>query len=140
VENVYFELRISVATKDPPPGYLFLCPGLDFQPGPSSFCQPDCPAYWSLDPSGVERLTPEEAVDCGFPSLRFQTTVLGTFWAGSVYAGLRQFHRAKGFDPDSQDIALHLEEPLFILSSEMDPPFAHGKSTILTDYVLADQF
>ncbi|KAJ7810728.1 hypothetical protein B0H13DRAFT_1927172 [Mycena leptocephala] len=44
----------------------------------------------------------------------------------SVYAGLRQFHQGKGFDPDSLDLARRLGLPHYVLSAEMDPPpFAH---------------
>ncbi|KAJ7017337.1 hypothetical protein C8F04DRAFT_920109, partial [Mycena alexandri] len=71
--------------------------------------------YWSLDPSGANRLSTEEATRRGFPAIRLTTKVFGHYWDTSVYAGLRQFHRAKGFDPDSQDIALHLGLPLFQL-------------------------
>ncbi|KAJ7438188.1 hypothetical protein B0H11DRAFT_2254776 [Mycena galericulata] len=38
--------------------------------------------------------------------------VSGVSWDSSIYVGLRQFHEAKGFDPDSQDAALHLGHPL----------------------------
>ncbi|KAJ7670177.1 hypothetical protein DFH06DRAFT_1373052, partial [Mycena polygramma] len=74
---------------------------------------PDCPAYCSLDPSGVERLTTEQAIELEFPTLQFRTQILGKYWDDSVYAGLRKFHQAKGFDPDSQDVARHLGYPLY---------------------------
>ncbi|KAJ6580617.1 hypothetical protein B0H19DRAFT_929387, partial [Mycena capillaripes] len=86
--------------------------------------------YWSLDASGTKRLSMDEAMRLGFPSLNLETTIIGTSWDASVYAGLRQFHRAKGFDPDSQDLARHLGLPLFQLVGEVDAPFAHGKSGI----------
>jgi hypothetical protein len=65
----------------------------------------------------------------GFPSIQLTFNVGGYSWDASVYAGLRQFHQAKGFDPDSQDIAQHFGEPLFQLSTEIDPLFAHGEPT-----------
>ncbi|KAJ7845002.1 hypothetical protein B0H14DRAFT_2584898 [Mycena olivaceomarginata] len=52
--------------------------------------RPECPAYWSLDPAGTPRLSPDEASRLGFPALK---------WRSRVYAGLRQFHAAKGFAP-----------------------------------------
>jgi hypothetical protein len=55
------------------------------------------------------------------------TMVATNSWDADVYAALRQFHRAKGFDPDSQDVAQHLGYPLFQLPSAVDPLFAHGK-------------
>ncbi|KAJ7906966.1 hypothetical protein B0H13DRAFT_2332925 [Mycena leptocephala] len=44
--------------------------------------------------------------------------------SADVYAGLRQFHRAKGFDPDSQDVAGY---PIYQLhrAGPVDPLFAH---------------
>jgi hypothetical protein len=135
---VEFKLVISPTVEDSPPGYLFLCPEKDFQTGPSSFRWPECPAYWSLDPSGVEHLSMEDATALGFPSISFSTEIGGRSWDRSVYAGLCQFHQAKGFDPDSQDVARHLGEPLYQLVGEIDPLFAHGESTILRQTILFD--
>ncbi|KAJ7906962.1 hypothetical protein B0H13DRAFT_2332922 [Mycena leptocephala] len=44
--------------------------------------------------------------------------------SADVYAGLRQFHRDKGFDPDSQDVAGY---PIYQLhrAGPVDPLFAH---------------
>jgi hypothetical protein len=130
VDEMWFDVRISAPREDPPMGFLFLCPAAkDFQLGPLSFWWPDCPAYWSLDQRGIKRLSIEKATALGFPPLQFNTTIWGRSWDASVYAGLRQFHRAKGFDPESQDVARHLGRRLYELSSEMDALFAHGKST-----------
>ncbi|KAJ6592724.1 hypothetical protein B0H19DRAFT_907060, partial [Mycena capillaripes] len=74
-----------------------------------------CPAYWSLDPTGAERLSEEDATRLGFPSIQLSWEVWGKSWDASVYAGLRQFHQAQGFDPDRQDVARHLGEPLYQL-------------------------
>ncbi|KAF7337164.1 hypothetical protein MVEN_02154400 [Mycena venus] len=114
-----------LVNNDPPAGFLFLCPGDDFQTGPLSFRWPDCPAYWSLDPWGVDRLSMEEATQLGFPLIQQTTEVWGCHWDDRVYAGLRHFDQGKGFDPDSQDVARHLGYPLFKLSSKIGPPFAH---------------
>ncbi|KAJ7340577.1 hypothetical protein DFH08DRAFT_658284, partial [Mycena albidolilacea] len=95
--------------------FLFLCPPTDFQIGPSSFKWPECPAYWSLDPFGTDPLSWEDAANLGFPSLQLFTRIRGRSWDAGVYAGLRQFHQAKGFDPESQDVARHLGQPLLEL-------------------------
>jgi hypothetical protein len=50
------------------------------------------------------------------------------YWEASVYGGLRQFHQAKGFDLDSQDLARHLGVPLYQLSNEMVAPSTHCES------------
>ncbi|KAJ7230805.1 hypothetical protein C8J57DRAFT_1386955 [Mycena rebaudengoi] len=47
-------------------------------------------------------------------------------WDASVYTGLHQFHRGKGFDPDSLDVARHLGYPLLELFHETDVSSAHG--------------
>ncbi|KAJ7168860.1 hypothetical protein C8R46DRAFT_1092683 [Mycena filopes] len=99
-------------------GYLFLCPVNDFRTGPCSFRAPDLPAYWSLGPSGVNRLSPEDANRLGFPSLQLATTVQGKSWDRQTYAELGRFHRAKGFDPTSQDVARYLGDPLYYLPQE----------------------
>jgi hypothetical protein len=78
----------------------------------------------------------EDATALGFPSISLYVEIVGRSRDDSVYAGLRQFHQGKGFDPDSLDVVRHLGEPLFQLASEIDPLFAHGKSTIPRKIVL----
>ncbi|KAJ6512429.1 hypothetical protein C8R45DRAFT_1152070, partial [Mycena sanguinolenta] len=111
--RVYFELTVSTSEADTPRCFLFLCPVADFRTGKSSLKWPDCPAYWSRDESGAERLTLEDAIRLGFPSFHLYTEVRGYSWDASVYAGIRQFHQAKGFDPNSQDVAQHLRHKLY---------------------------
>ncbi|KAJ6526071.1 hypothetical protein B0H19DRAFT_582797 [Mycena capillaripes] len=125
VEFINFYIRILSTRKEPPTGYLFLCPVMNFQMGPSSFAWPDFPAYWSLDPSGAQRLRPKDARNRGFPTMEFRTEIWTKFWDSSVYAGLRQFHRGKGFEPDSQGVAQNLGYPLYELSDQTNPSFAH---------------
>jgi len=124
MDEIRFELEIS-KTPSPPKGFLFLCPIQDFKTGPSSFRWPDSPAYWALDPSGVLRLTTEDATSLGFPTIRPSMRISGFSWDASVYASLRECHEGKGFDPDGQDVARHLGLPLYRLSNEIDVPFAH---------------
>jgi len=113
-------------------GYLFVCPTAHVQTGPTKFRRPDCPAYWSLDPSGDGRLSTEEATLLGFPSLNLTTAFTVYSWDSSVYAGLRKFHEGKGFDPDSQEVARHCGHRLFQLTSEREVLFAHGSLNILS--------
>ncbi|KAJ7035754.1 hypothetical protein C8F04DRAFT_921818, partial [Mycena alexandri] len=103
LQHVYFTLKIGNAGWEPPAGFLFLCPMKDFRTGRTSFRWPNRPVYWSLNPEGLEALSTEEAEQLGFPPFQFTTEVFGKFWDANVYAGLRKFHQAKGFDPDSQD-------------------------------------
>jgi hypothetical protein len=67
----------------------------------------------------------EDATLLGLPSIQFIKEIEGSSWDASVYAGLHQFHQAKGFNPESQEVALHLGYPLY----EIDVPFVHGKFT-----------
>jgi hypothetical protein len=120
VEHVDFRIKISATMHTPPEGYLFICAPEDFGTGPTSFRWPNSPAYWSLDPSGSELLRSEEATLMGFPSVELTTKVWTKSWDASVYAGLRQFHQAKGFDPDGLEVARFLEQPLYQLSTEME--------------------
>ncbi|KAF7377045.1 hypothetical protein MSAN_00122600 [Mycena sanguinolenta] len=125
VDRIEFHLHVLQTTGDPPAGFLFLCPTESFQTGPSSFRWPTCHAYWSLDPSGFDRLSQQEATRLGFPSFELTIAAREYSWDTNIYEGLRQFHEAKGFDPYSQDIARHLGLPLFQLSSERDAPWAY---------------
>jgi hypothetical protein len=66
-----------------------------------------------MDPTGVKRLSHWKATMLGFPALAFKMKIWTRSWDESVYAGLRQFHRGKGFDPDTQDVARHMGVPLY---------------------------
>ncbi|KAJ7223425.1 hypothetical protein GGX14DRAFT_658105 [Mycena pura] len=106
-------------------GFLFLCPATDLRMDDGTMLQQlDSVAYWSLDPTGIERLSAEDAKDLGFPTIELKITAWGRSFNGRVYDGLREFHQAKGFNPDSQDVARHLGYPLYEVSSIIDPQFA----------------
>jgi hypothetical protein len=141
VKKILFQLTISEPSNALPEGYLFLCPAEDFQVGPNLYRWPDCPAYWSLDPSGTNRLTLEDARNAGFPSFDMMTGIQVISWDESVYAGTRQVHEAKGYDPYSQDVARHLGRPLYQLSNEMGPDelFAHGEPDLVQRIPLNDK-
>ncbi|KAJ7679293.1 hypothetical protein DFH06DRAFT_1415366 [Mycena polygramma] len=129
VHNVTFWVKVSPSDLAlEPEGFLFLAPVIDFQTGPSTFTWPQrFPAYWSLDPEGVNILSMDEATQLlWFPSIKLSVQIAGYSWDDRIYAGLRQFHQAKGFEPDSQDVARHLGQPLYQLVNEIDAPFAHG--------------
>ncbi|KAJ7315710.1 hypothetical protein DFH08DRAFT_1039399 [Mycena albidolilacea] len=120
VHCVFFMLEVPGTTEEPPAGFLFLCPQKDFNTGPSTYCWPDSLAYRSLNPSGLDRLTLEEATRFGFPTFQCIAQVVGHSWDTSVYEGLRKFHQAKGFDPDTQDLAWDMHCPLYRLVSKVN--------------------
>ncbi|KAF7337072.1 hypothetical protein MVEN_02144400 [Mycena venus] len=125
MEGIEFSVLISGTTLPPPGGYLFLCPTDSFQVDESTFSWSHDPVYWSLDPTGAERLSEEDASNLGFPFIKRFMAMFGRSWDANVYAGLRKFHRAKGFDPHSLDLALHFGYPIYQLSNEVDAPFGH---------------
>jgi hypothetical protein len=108
-------------------GYLFVCPPEDFQTKENLFRWPDNPAFWSLDSSGAVPLNAEGARNLGFPILQLHTVAHGLSWDRSVYDALGRFHRGKGFNPESQEVAIHLGYPLYELSSEAVSPWAFGE-------------
>ncbi|KAF7337233.1 hypothetical protein MSAN_02275700 [Mycena sanguinolenta] len=83
------------------------------EPDANSYQWPACPAYWSLDPSGADRLSTEDAKSLGFPAIHIETSVVGKSWDHSVYEGLQRFHEGKGFDPEGREVARRLGCPLF---------------------------
>ncbi|KAJ7651325.1 hypothetical protein FB45DRAFT_34692 [Roridomyces roridus] len=125
VVEATFTLYIPAPTSPCPSGYLFVCPLEHLRTGRALFAWPQCPWFWSLDPSGISRLTPETARSLGFPRVEQKTRLWSRRWDTSVYEGLRKFHAAKGFDPYSQDLAKHLGCHLMKLSGDKESGHAH---------------
>ncbi|KAF7353231.1 hypothetical protein MSAN_01510900 [Mycena sanguinolenta] len=124
IHGVEFTLRIT-DEREIPEGYLFVCPPHDLRTSTerhaSLYQWPACPAYWSLDPSGADRLSTEDARNLGFPAIHIETVVTGLSWDHSIYHGLRRFHEGKGFNPESQEVARRLGYPVFEVSSDGAP-------------------
>ncbi|KAJ7440841.1 hypothetical protein B0H11DRAFT_1882961, partial [Mycena galericulata] len=124
--RIDYYLKLSGRTDKLPSGYLFLCPRAELQSeDPTSFQFPDFRAYWSLDPSGVRRLTDEVAEDLGFPAIQLQMGVGSKSWDTSVYNGIRHFQEAKGFDPYSQEVAQELGCPVLQVSCDQETLLAY---------------
>ncbi|KAJ7477960.1 hypothetical protein B0H11DRAFT_2194356 [Mycena galericulata] len=70
------------------------------------------PAFWSFEPSGSHGL-PEDGTALGLPILSVSARISGSQWSTKIYHGLVEFHRCKGFNPDSLDVTLHLGLPLY---------------------------
>ncbi|KAF7353128.1 hypothetical protein MSAN_01500200 [Mycena sanguinolenta] len=133
----YVQFILQIADKhNIPKGYLFVCSPQDFrthtEPHANLYQWPACPAYWSLDPSGADRLSTEDARNLSFPAIHIETRMFGDSWAGSVYEGLRQFHKGKGFDPESREVARRLGYPLYEVSSDR-VPFAAREGELQLD-------
>ncbi|KAJ7716407.1 hypothetical protein B0H14DRAFT_3012889 [Mycena olivaceomarginata] len=118
VDTVEYSVTLEFLPLDKiiPEGYLFLCPLANLQSEHGTFVQPTkSHTYWSLDPDGSERLSPEEASAHGFPSVNLNWGIFYKSLDEFAYTGLDEFHTGKGFNPNSQDIARHLGYPLYEL-------------------------
>jgi hypothetical protein len=71
-----------------------------------------------------------EAREQGFPSIKLQVFATARFWDDSVYAGIRQLHKRKGFHPYSPNIGLLMGLPLFRLCYECDALSSHCEPRI----------
>ncbi|KAJ7077027.1 hypothetical protein C8R44DRAFT_723426 [Mycena epipterygia] len=128
-----FHLKFFPTNPTSAAGYLFICPREDLRAGLSSFRWPDCVAYWSHDPEGVERLGRDEATRLGFPAVHLQIKIQASRWNDHIYTGLRKFHEGKGFNPESQDVAHHLGYPLFEVYN-LPAPFAFSAAHLISVY------
>jgi hypothetical protein len=68
--------------------------------------------YWSLDPNGLDPIPEDVLDDLSLPEVHFLAMVFCRQWSREKYDAISDFHSAKGFDPDTQDIALKLGYPL----------------------------
>ncbi|KAJ7651300.1 hypothetical protein FB45DRAFT_890202 [Roridomyces roridus] len=118
------------------PRYFFLCPLEHFSRGSNSFGLPEYPWFWSFDPTGKDRFTGEAAANHGFPAVTVDMVICLHSWDASVYDALRKFHIAKGFDPESQAVAIHLGYPLYQLTSEEEDAFAYFDEEISEPQIL----
>jgi hypothetical protein len=128
IHAIDYDLKLFGPTDKLPSGYLFLCPLANLQPEDRTcFRIPDCAAYWSLDPSGFNRLSWEVAEDLGFPAIHVEMYARVQSWDASVYNRIRQFQKAKGFDPYSQEVARALGCPPLRVSCDWKTLLTHSK-------------
>ncbi|KAJ7243608.1 hypothetical protein B0H12DRAFT_830210 [Mycena haematopus] len=95
--------------------YLFLLPvSLDTSDGHLAAHLPaeNETYYWSFDCDGSEKLSPDSIEELGLPNVTFKAYAYGRRWDRKVYDTIANFHRIKGFDPYSQDVAIELGYPL----------------------------
>ncbi|KAJ7203531.1 hypothetical protein GGX14DRAFT_461415, partial [Mycena pura] len=127
VDVIHYWLQIDGPIYSDQGGYLFLCPLEDLQPDmPGVFRSPACPAYWSFDPSGIERLCPADACALGFPRINVQVELWGKCWNSSVYAGISRFHEVKQFDPSQQEASV--DYPNYHLCCDRNALLGHNGS------------
>ncbi|KAJ7832542.1 hypothetical protein B0H14DRAFT_3871924 [Mycena olivaceomarginata] len=68
--------------------------------------------YWAFDPAGLDQLTHEIAEDIGLPTPKFTIKLYGFHLREEETNLFREFHAAKGFDLESQDVAIAMRYPL----------------------------
>ncbi|KAF8212744.1 hypothetical protein K438DRAFT_1169899 [Mycena galopus ATCC 62051] len=57
--------------------------------------------------------------------MQLSREIWGKSGDGKLYNGLRRFHQAKNFDPNSQDVARYLGKPLYRTYTEMHTGFVY---------------
>ncbi|KAK7057845.1 hypothetical protein R3P38DRAFT_3169351 [Favolaschia claudopus] len=102
---------------------LFLPPAKDLlSPDGARLQYSNRAPYWSLHPSGNPPLAPELVSALGLPSVQTKISINGIFFSPQFYESIAQFHRQKGFDPTSQDVAREMGLPLYhLVDDETDP-------------------
>ncbi|KAK7001908.1 hypothetical protein R3P38DRAFT_1775448 [Favolaschia claudopus] len=105
-----------------PDAYLFLPPQSAFLTSDRTRIQyPSLTPFWSRDPGGGERLSEEEAVYLGLPTIEIEIEVKHALLCDGVHEALCEFYQGKGFDPDSAQIAKQLNLPMMHFPDEADP-------------------
>ncbi|KAK7057839.1 hypothetical protein R3P38DRAFT_1187942 [Favolaschia claudopus] len=85
------------------------------------------PPYWSFQHSGNSPLSPEEAAIFGLPSVETKIRMAGIYYSPQFYESIAQFHRHKGFDATSQDVARKMGYQLFHLVDDEKDPVQHSR-------------
>jgi hypothetical protein len=98
--------------------YLFLfCPQVQLQDGHLSIEVPRQSEahFWSFSPDRKERLTESKAEELGVPKVLLQTLVYGQSWSKQQYNLIHEVQLAKGFNPETSELAKYLDYPLPII-------------------------
>ncbi|ESK86877.1 hypothetical protein Moror_3428 [Moniliophthora roreri MCA 2997] len=113
----------SVKETPPTPIYLFL------HPFPVSVLElvswiEGRPYFWSFDETGQSRMSEEECERWGLPMFTVSTCYPNEFlllysWSTHVYTTLRDWQKARGFDPTTSDWAQHMGCPQFEIFSKL---------------------
>ncbi|ESK87082.1 hypothetical protein Moror_11923 [Moniliophthora roreri MCA 2997] len=99
----------------PTPVYLFLCPLPISVLGLASWIEGQL-YFWSFDETGQSRMSEEECERWRLPVLTASTHQVESFvqllsWSTHVYTTLRDWQKARGFDPATSDWARELGYP-----------------------------
>ncbi|KAK7063383.1 hypothetical protein R3P38DRAFT_2756321 [Favolaschia claudopus] len=122
VASVEAHIKCTYIARHSPEAYLFLPPQSAFLTSDRTRIQhPSSTPFWSRNPGGRERLSHEEAVALGLPTIEFEITVTHALLCDGVHEALRAFYTGKGFDPDSTQIAKQLKLLMMHFPDEADP-------------------
>ncbi|KAF9259638.1 hypothetical protein L218DRAFT_842421, partial [Marasmius fiardii PR-910] len=67
--------------------------------------------YWASDSDGHSQLTQEESAALGLPHYHPEVEILMNTWSLEDYDFVRDFQKARGFDPTTTDFAHSLRYP-----------------------------
>ncbi|KAK7039968.1 hypothetical protein R3P38DRAFT_3181791 [Favolaschia claudopus] len=102
--------------------YLFLPPYRTFFSADlTRVCFPKAEPYWSFNPSGTDHLSNNQTSAPAIPQTCLEILVDQISIDEAVLEDIHKFNTRKGFDADSQEVAKHLELPLYCLGAEGDP-------------------
>jgi hypothetical protein len=97
--------------------FLFLpSPRVTMVNGRLAFHVPPEP-YFAFDLNGANQLTDDMHIERGLPKFSLELSEQYGLWSDTEYQLLWNFHRAKGYDPDSQNIAAACGYPLIDVES-----------------------
>ncbi|KAJ7768003.1 hypothetical protein B0H14DRAFT_358589 [Mycena olivaceomarginata] len=120
-----FTLRGTFMTDAPSDKvYLFLCnPQVEVLDGQLTVINPPDAEkyYWAFDPTGLDQLPHEIAEDIGLPTPKFRIEPHSLYLREEETNLIREFHAAKGFDPESQDVAIAMRYPLVDIEAIKGP-------------------
>ncbi|KAF8145162.1 hypothetical protein K438DRAFT_1992101 [Mycena galopus ATCC 62051] len=122
--------------------YLFLLPvSLDTSDGHLAAHLPaeNETYYWSFDRDGSEKLPPDSIEELGLPHVTFQAYAYGRRWDRKVYDTIANFHRTKGFDPYSEDVAIKLGYPLLDIDAAKKALNTGGAEVVEEDELKDEQ-
>ncbi|KAF7334923.1 hypothetical protein MVEN_02242000 [Mycena venus] len=123
IRGVEFSVSVYFGGPIPATGtpYLFLFPPrIDIECGrPSVYLPPRRQSYyWSFEGDGTHPLSDEMLANSNDLKVLLEVKMLGLSWSQMQYQLLQDLFFAKGFNPYSPDIVMHLDYPLAIVHEE----------------------
>ncbi|KAJ7131340.1 hypothetical protein C8R44DRAFT_871837 [Mycena epipterygia] len=101
--------------------YLFICPIEDLQDHERGFPYvgiPECPGYWSFDPTGAQKIAPGSH---GLPEIRILCSEILVRFPQDLYDAVADLHASREFNPKTLDVTHDVGYPLYeLLDGDQD--------------------